>query len=141
MALIRIDPRLSIDESEITESFIQASGPGGQNVNKVATAVELRFDVARSPSLPEGVRRRLMALAGRRLTQEGVLVLFARQYRTQERNRADALARLIDLIRDAAVPPTIRRPTRPTLTSKQRRLEAKSIRADVKKGRGKPPAD
>ena len=98
MALIRIDPRLSIDESEITESFIQASGPGGQNVNKVATAVELRFDVARSPSLPEGVRRRLMALAGRRLTQEGVLVLFARQYRTQERNRADALARLIDLI-------------------------------------------
>lgn len=141
MALIRIDPRLSIDESEITESFIQASGPGGQNVNKVATAVELRFDVARSPSLPEGVRRRLMALAGRRLTQEGVLVLFARQYRTQDRNRADALARLIDLIRDAAVPPTIRRPTRPTLASKQRRLEAKSIRADVKKGRGKPPAD
>jgi len=141
MALIRIDPRLSIDESEITESFIQASGPGGQNVNKVATAVELRFDVARSPSLPEGVRRRLMALAGRRLTQEGVLVLFARQYRTQERNRADALARLIDLIRDAAIPPTIRRPTRPTLASKQRRLEAKSIRADVKKGRGKPPAD
>lgn len=141
MALIRIDPRLSIDESEITESFIQASGPGGQNVNKVATAVELRFDVARSPSLPEGVRRRLMALAGRRLTQEGVLVLFARQYRTQERNRADALARLIDLIRDAATPPTIRRPTRPTLASKQRRLEAKSIRADVKKGRGKPPAD
>ncbi len=141
MALIRIDPRISIDENEITESFIQASGPGGQNVNKVATAVELRFDVARSPSLPEGVRRRLMALAGRRLTQDGVLVLFARQYRTQERNRADALARLIDLIRDAAVPPTVRRPTRPTLASKHRRLEAKSLRADVKKGRGKPPAD
>ncbi|PWR22242.1 alternative ribosome rescue aminoacyl-tRNA hydrolase ArfB [Zavarzinia compransoris] len=141
MALIRIDPRISIDDSEISENFIQASGPGGQNVNKVATAVELRFDVARSPSLPEGVRRRLMALAGRRLTQDGVLVLFARQYRTQERNRADALARLIDLIRDAAVPPAQRRPTRPTLASKQRRLEAKGIRSEVKKGRGKPGAD
>ncbi len=141
MALIRVTHRLSIDESEITESFIQASGPGGQNVNKVATAVELRFDVAHSPSLPEGVRMRLMALAGRRLTQDGVLVLFARQHRTQERNRADARERLVELIREATVVPVQRRPTRPTLASKQRRLAAKDRRGDVKKARGRPDLD
>ncbi|MDD3444226.1 MAG: alternative ribosome rescue aminoacyl-tRNA hydrolase ArfB [Zavarzinia sp.] len=141
MAPIRITPRLSIDDGEITESFIQASGPGGQNVNKVATAVELRFDVARSPSLPEGVRQRLIALAGRRLTQDGILVLFARKHRTQERNRADARERLIELIRDAATPPILRRPTRPTLASKQRRLESKGQRSVVKKARGKPVLD
>jgi ribosome-associated protein len=141
MARIRVTHNISLDESELEESFIQASGPGGQNVNKVATAVQLRFDVARSPSLPEGVRRRLMVLAGRRLTQDGVLVLLARSHRTQERNRADAQARLIDLIRDAAVPPVPRRPTRPTLASKERRLTAKTVRATVKKGRGRPTDD
>ncbi|MFA5119596.1 alternative ribosome rescue aminoacyl-tRNA hydrolase ArfB [Zavarzinia sp.] len=141
MPRIRVTPRLSIDESEIVESFIQASGPGGQNVNKVATAVELRFDVANSPSLPDPVRHRLVQLAGRRLTQDGVLVLFARQHRTQERNRADARARLVELIRAATVAPKPRRPTKPTLGSKQRRLEAKSGRSAVKKARGKPVLD
>lgn len=141
MGQIRVTPTISLDESELEESFIQASGPGGQNVNKVATAVQLRFDVARSPSLPEGVRRRLIAAAGRRLTQDGVLIIHARSHRTQERNRADALARLIDLIRDAAVPPVPRRPTRPTLASKERRMTAKATRAAVKKGRGKPPVE
>lgn len=138
MAKIRVTPSIFLDESELEETFIQASGPGGQNVNKVATAVQLRFDVLRSPSLPEGVRRRLIAAADRRLTQDGVLVIHARSHRTQERNRADALDRLIDLIRDAAVPPKPRRPTRPTLASKERRIAAKNTRSDVKKGRGRP---
>jgi len=141
MARIEITPTISIDESELDEHFVQASGPGGQNVNKVATAVQLRFDVARSPSLPEDVRRRLKALSGRRLTQDGVLVIDARRYRTQERNRADARERLAALIRDAATPPKPRRATRPTLASKKRRLESKTQRGQVKKARGRPILD
>ena len=123
--MIRITRDIALAEGEIAESFLRSPGPGGQNVNKLETAVQLRFDVRRSPSLPEPVRRRLERLAGRRLTGEGVLVLTAHRHRTRERNRADALERLIGLIRDAAVPPVPRRPTRPTTASKRRRLEAK----------------
>ena len=133
--------RLHIHESELEERFVHATGPGGQNVNKVASAVQLRFDVRRSPSLPDDVRRRLMALCGRRLTMEGVLVLVARRHRTQERNRAEARERLAALVAAAAEPVLKRRPTRPTLGSKQRRLEGKSLRAVVKRARGRPPED
>lgn len=139
--MIAVTPSISLDEAELVERFVRASGPGGQNVNKVATAVELRFDVLRSPSLPEPVRLRLVALAGRRLTQEGVLVLFADRYRTQERNRADARERLVALIREAAVPPKPRRKTRPTLASKKRRVEGKTKRGGVKQMRRKPTLD
>ena len=139
--MIPVTPSIALDEAELVERFVRASGPGGQNVNKVATAVELRFDVMRSPSLPEPVRLRLVALAGRRLTQEGVLVLFADRYRTQERNRADARERLLALIREAAVPPKPRRKTRPTLASKQRRVEGKTKRGGVKQMRRKPTLD
>jgi ribosome-associated protein len=135
---LRVTPQIVIGENELEERFIQASGPGGQNVNKVATAVQLRFDVAHSPSLPEAVRERLIALAGRRLTQDGVMVLTARRHRTQERNRADARERLAELIRQATVAPRPRRPTWPTLASKRRRLEAKSARSALKRERGKP---
>lgn len=141
MALIPVTGRIAIDEREIEERFVLATGPGGQNVNKVSTAVELRFDVARSPSLPEAVRERLMRLAGRRLTQEGVLVLFARAHRTQARNREAALAALLDLVRRAAVPPVPRRPTKPTFASRKRRLEAKTRRGTVKRGRQAPPEE
>lgn len=141
MPRIEIGPGVSIDEEELEERFIQASGPGGQNVNKVATAVQLRFDVARSPSLPDGVRERLMARCGRRLTQDGVLVLLARTHRTQERNRADARARLVELVREALTPPTPRRPTRPTLASKRRRLEDKVARGARKRNRARPDVD
>ena len=126
--MIRINAEIAIEEREIEESFLRSPGPGGQNVNKLETAVQLRFDVRRSSSLPEPVRRRLERLAGRRLTGEGVLVLTARRHRTRERNRAEALERLIELIRKAAVPPVPRRPTRPTVASKRRRLEAKKRR-------------
>ena len=139
--MIRINPRIAIDEGEIDESFIRASGPGGQNVNKLATAVQLRFDVRRSPSLPEDVRARLERLAGRRLTRDGVLVITAQRHRTQDRNRDDAVERLVTLIRTAAVAPTPRRPTRPTLGSKLRRLEGKKRRAGVKALRGDKPSD
>ena len=118
--MIRITPSISIDESEISETFIRASGPGGQNVNKIASAVQLRFDVTHSPNLPPDVVERLIKLAGRRLTSDGVLVLTAQQYRTQERNRADALERLVELIRKASIRPIVRRATRPTLASKLR---------------------
>jgi ribosome-associated protein len=131
--MIRVTDAMFIDEREIAESFIRASGPGGQNVNKVATAVQLRFDARHSPSLPEDVRRRLERLAGRRLTQDGVIVISAQRFRTQERNRADALDRLVGLIRKAAEPPVPRRPTRPTLASRHRRLENKNRHSTTKK--------
>jgi ribosome-associated protein len=141
MAMIRITPRLSIDEREIEESFIRASGPGGQNVNKVSSAVQIRFDVGRSPSLPDDVRARLAILAGQRLTLDGVLVITAQRHRSQLLNRADAIGRLVDLIRRAAVRPIARRPTRPTLGSQRRRLEAKGSRGALKSLRGRPPVD
>jgi ribosome-associated protein len=141
MATLRITPRIQLDETELEERFITATGPGGQNVNKVASAVQLRFDAAHSPALTDAVRARLTALAGRRMTQDGVLVIMAQQHRTQERNRADARERLAELIRQAAVPPTPRFATRPTLGSKRRRLEGKAVRADVKRGRARPDAD
>ncbi len=121
--MIRITDHIAIDESELDESFIRSSGPGGQNVNKLSTAVQLRFDARRSPSLPDEVRARLERLAGRRLTRDGVVIITAQSHRTQERNRADALARLVELIRQAAVRPVPRRPTRPTKASRRRRLE------------------
>ena len=137
--MIRIDERISLDESELSESFIRASGPGGQNVNKVSTAVQLRFDVRHSPSLPEGVRARLEVLAGRRLTNDGVLIITAQAHSSQQRNRDAALAALVALIQRAAVAPIKRRPTRPTNASRLRRLDAKSHRAGIKQGRGSRP--
>ena len=136
--MLRVTPSIAIDDSELEESFIASAGPGGQNVNKVATAVQLRFDVVRSPALPDPVRLRLIALSGSRLTKDGVLILTGRQYRTQERNRADVRERLVELIREAAVIPKKRRPTRPTRASKERRLEGKKARSHVKKGRSRP---
>ena len=137
--MIPVTDRIALDERELEESFVRASGPGGQNVNKLATAVQLRFDVRHSPSLPDDVRARLERLAGRRLTQDGVLVITAQRHRTQERNRQDAVDRLVELVRQATVPPTPRRPTKPTLGSRVRRLEAKTRRAGVKRLRGTPP--
>jgi ribosome-associated protein len=131
--MIRVNAQISIDEREIDESFVRASGPGGQNVNKLATAVQLRFDVRGSPSLPAETRTRLERLAGTRLTREGVLVIIAQRHRTQGRNRQDALDRLIDLIRRAAVSPIKRRPTRPTAGSRERRIEGKKRRAGIKR--------
>jgi ribosome-associated protein len=134
--MIRVTDHIALDESELDESFIRSSGPGGQNVNKLATAVQLRFDVRGSPSLTDEVRARLERLAGRRLTREGVLVITAQSHRTQERNRADALDRLLELIRAAAIRPVPRRPTRPTGASKRRRLDSKKHRGGVKAMRG-----
>jgi ribosome-associated protein len=141
MARLAVTDHITIGEDELSESFVLASGPGGQNVNKVSSAVPLRFDVARSPSLPGDVRTRLMALAGGRLTKDGVLIILARTHRAQERNRADARERLFDLIRRAATPPKPRRPTKPPFASKRRRLEAKTARAKLKRNRSKVQDD
>jgi len=139
LVVIRITGDISIDEREIEESFVRASGPGGQNVNKLSTAVQLRFDVRRSPSLPPDVRARLEKLAGTRLTGDGVLVITAQRHRTQARNREDALDRLVDLIRRAAIAPRPRRPTKPTAASRERRIEAKKRRSGVKRLRHSKP--
>jgi ribosome-associated protein len=134
--MIKVTRDIALDEREIEEQFIRSSGPGGQNVNKVATAVQLRFRIDASPALSELVRRRLKALAGRRVTREGVLVITAERFRSQERNRGDALQRLIDLIRRAAEPVKVRRPTRPTLGARERRQRDKVARSRLKKQRG-----
>jgi ribosome-associated protein len=138
--MIRISDSISIAEDELEERFIRASGPGGQNVNKLASAVQLRFDVRHSPSLPEAVRARAERLAGRRLTNDGVLVITAQRHRTQERNRQDAIERLVDLLRRASVAPTPRRPTRPTKASRERRLQGKKRRATLKSIRQAKPS-
>jgi ribosome-associated protein len=139
--MIPITPRIALDEKELTETFIRASGPGGQNVNKVSTAVQLRFDVRHSPSLPDDVKTRLERLAGSRLTLDGVLILTAQKHRSQDRNRQEAQAALVELIRAATVVPIKRRATRPTKASRTRRLEAKSQRGEIKRGRGVPSGD
>lgn len=136
--MIPITDTLALEDDELVEKFTRASGPGGQHVNKTSTAVELRFDVRNSPSLPELVRDRLERLAGSRLTNEGVLVIFAQGHRSQELNRQEARERLIELVRKAADIPKRRRPTRPTLASKTRRLESKTRRSGIKARRGKP---
>ena len=137
--MLRVTDAIIIPDAELEESFIRAAGPGGQNVNKVSTAVELRFNVAGSPSLPPPVRARLRRLAGRRLTKEGVLVIRADRHRTQDMNRADARERLAELIRQATIAPKIRIATRPTRSSKERRLESKERRGQVKRHRSSKP--
>jgi ribosome-associated protein len=137
--VIRVTDHISIDAREIEESFVRDSGPGGQNVNKLATAVQLRFDVRGSPSLPAEVRARLERLAGTRVTRDGVLIIIAQRHRTQARNREDALERLVELISRAAVAPRLRRPTRPSAAARKRPVEAKKHRAGVKRLRRAEP--
>ena len=140
--MIQVTHNIALDESELIETFVRASGPGGQNVNKVASAVQLRFDLRRSPSLPDPVKQRLARLAGRRLTRDGVIVITGERFRTQERNRADARDRLLDLIRRATIAPKPRRPTKPTASSRARRLEGKKRRSSVKAMRsGRPEVE
>ena len=130
--MIRVTDRISIEERELEESFIRASGPGGQNVNKVSSAVQLRFDARGSRSLPNDVSIRLQRLAGNKLTREGVIVITANRHRSQDQNRDEARERLFDMIREAATPPAIRRPTKPTKASKKRRLDSKTRRGHIK---------
>ena len=134
--MIPVTPTIALDEAEIEERFIRAGGPGGQNVNKVSSAVQLRFDAAHSKALPDDVRARLQRLAGRRMTRDGVIVIEARRYRAQESNRRDALDRLVRLIQRAAEPPTPRKKTRLSMAQRKRRLEAKRRRAALKRVRG-----
>jgi ribosome-associated protein len=139
--MIRVTKSIAIEESELEESFVRASGPGGQNVNKLSTAVQLRFDVRGSPSLPEPVRARLLHSGDRRLTRDGVLVISAQRFRSQEQNRQDARERLLALIHSASIAPVPRRPTKPTKASRKRRLEAKVKRGHTKSLRGKPTGE
>ncbi|NLO79509.1 MAG: aminoacyl-tRNA hydrolase [Xanthomonadaceae bacterium] len=139
--MLQVTPTIAISEVELEERFVCASGPGGQNVNKVASAVQLRFDVAASPSLPSAVKQRLIRLAGRRISANGVLLIEASRFRSQERNRDDARARLIALIASAATAPKPRRPTKPTRAAKLRRLQAKRRRSALKASRGRPVLD
>lgn len=139
--MLEITPSLSIDERELQLDFVRASGPGGQNVNKVATAVQLRFDVRGSTCLPEEVKTRLIRLGGSRVTVDGVLILEAKRHRTQEQNKADALERFVELVQKATVKPKARRKTRPTRAAKEERLKGKKIRAEIKKTRGSKSFD
>lgn len=139
--MVEITPTLSLDDSEIQMEYIRASGPGGQNVNKVATAVQLRFDIQASPELGEEVKGRLMRLGGKRVTAEGILVIEAKRHRTQEQNRSDAILRLTELIQKALEKPTLRRATRPTLSSQTRRIASKKKRGEIKKQRGNGPTE
>jgi ribosome-associated protein len=138
--MIPVTAKIALDEREIAEVFIRASGPGGQNVNKVASAVQLRFDARRSPSLPDDVRSRLERLAGSRLTRDGIIVITAQRHRAQARNRDDALARLLDLIRRAAHPPPKRRTTKPPASARERRIESKKRRGGIKRLRRTKPS-
>ena len=139
--MIAITPSLALDESEIQLEFVRAAGPGGQNVNKVATAVQLRFDVRRSPSLPAEVRARLVKLAGRRVSEDGVLVITARRYRSQERTRSDAVQRLVKMIQKAATRPRVRKATRVSFSARAARVDDKKRRGEIKRRRRRHPED
>jgi ribosome-associated protein len=135
--MLEITPNFSINETELHFDFIRSAGPGGQNVNKVATAVQLRFDIANSPSLGSGLKRRLIQLSGNRVTTDGILLIEAKRFRTQEQNREDALQRFVDLVRKALTPPKPRKKTKPTAASKARRLQRKHIKGEIKRSRNK----